>query len=122
MFNNVQDKSELINDSAKKNVMSALKTLDAAAHEGGQEIRASINSGFKNLRNLFDNAETGSTKIMDAIGASGKGFSRGVVTASARAAQSVNEQFAARPWAFLTGFTLLGVGIGYSLARRLSKK
>lgn len=119
MFNRSEKTIGLAREDTSDKIVDALKVLDEAAVEKGHEIRSAVEKGFKHLHRTFSELEAGSWKAMDFVEKKGKDLRDVVISQSAKTVASINQQFKTRPWVFIGGFTLVGIGIGYLLGQKM---
>jgi ElaB/YqjD/DUF883 family membrane-anchored ribosome-binding protein len=118
MFNHSKKTIGIVSDNISDSIMDALKVLDEAAGEKGHEIRAAVHQSFKNLGRAFSEIESGSEAAMDFVEKKGKNIREGVVRETAKTIEDLEHQFKTRPWMFLGGFAILGLGVGYLIGRK----
>jgi len=111
--------TDLISDDVSDKIQSALKVLDDAASEKGQEIRSSISRSFKDLHHVLTELETGSEVAMEGLRKKGRHLREVVQDRSAKMITEANRQFRTRPWLFIGGFALIGIGVGYLVVRKM---
>jgi ElaB/YqjD/DUF883 family membrane-anchored ribosome-binding protein len=119
MFNGQQNSTNLLSDENQKSVLEALNLLDRTATSKGRELKETIRGSFKNLRSVFDQIEERSSELEQKVEHKGSQMKAAFVKGTTTAISQINRQYSARPWIFLGSTAMLGVCVGYVMAKRM---